>query len=1291
MAQIKFADLGSIQQLVKEILDRFPLKGHTHTKSEITDYVVDNSIDENSENPVQNKVVHAALEERVPIGRTVNGKSLDTDVTLTASDVGADEVGTAEKKAQLALDEAKEYAESVGNTVKNDLLNGAGEAYDTLKELGDLINDNQDAIGALETVATNKADKEHDHTVADITDYVSPVQSDWNQNDETALDFVKNRPFYGVLEEVTLLEETTIEPDESGYVEVYLPLIPLEENKAYTVVFDGESYECVAVYDSEYDEYFIENELFWVVSCPSYDETYIGCDGDGTHTISVSTMTGEVTKLDKMYLPNSVFAKPNWDENNMSADGFIKNRPFGRYIEFGTVLENFTFEGTEYEGEYTSTVLNRFVEGQSYDVYFDGILYEGVVYDDGLYYEDDDVYFEIYSEYWTDLDYVVDRISMSTNVEGSHSISIEGPVYYYVQLDEAYLPASITADWNETNDNKRSYIKNKPFSALKVDEVLFEGEITPNDINVDSEINITFDNAVEYNLNLSGASSDVLDNLMSNQLTYTVVLNDVEYRNLVPTFFYNTGFNRESFAGGIGASMTLSDDDGVVAVNFTEEYPFSIKLNDLDGMYHLLLPREFEGEVSYLKISVFGNVVDKLPDMYQHQADWNELVDTKASFIANKPFGEYLDYKLVPMYEGVSIIEDAGLREDGSSSGQFIDYPYETEDPNYNPVELNKKYTVIINNVRYDNLECFEVYNGENTSGIPTVGSPRYMLGTSATEYPFTIDAAGFGGIWLYIDTNKLPITEDSKFYLYEYVAETKVKTLDVKYLPEQFQFGKVMEEQFVTVLEEDFTPSSGSYGFQPGKGVLEEGELYRINLDGEVFEEIALGDTQVIGVRAGENAVVIYDSEHGQMAFSGNPAIYADGTQHHIVVEKLAEVEVFKTIDKKYLPEYLQFGETETVIDIANETPLFVGGTYNFDNRFGSYNCRLESPLNPLDFNNLELFYRVVWDGVEYICKPFVAPQKPGWEDVVNVGSPYLEVVDGTSELPFHIYQYQVDVLWVNAADDSATHTIDIYACEGTYVQGGFKTLETKYLPEHLQFGETEAIVNITNESEFLSEGEYSFMSWGENSPLYGGGDMGLTVSGSYFSSEYIYRVVWDGVEYYCTVINDEGYDRIGSPISEIQDGTSEMPFNIYFVQNDYIRMFTNDSSASHVVKIDQVEGEIIQQGGLKKIDPKYLPEMDVDMSEAVNESKAYTDEVATNKADKEHDHTVVDIADYVAPVQSDWNVEDETALDFIKNKPNTTDEEFMDMLMSIDALNVVADADNSIITDESDNVLIW
>ena len=71
--------------------------------------------------------------------------------------------------ADAALASAKSYADSAAATVKNDLLNGAGEAYDTLSELGTLISENVDAIDALETIAAGKADAVHTHAIADIT------------------------------------------------------------------------------------------------------------------------------------------------------------------------------------------------------------------------------------------------------------------------------------------------------------------------------------------------------------------------------------------------------------------------------------------------------------------------------------------------------------------------------------------------------------------------------------------------------------------------------------------------------------------------------------------------------------------------------------------------------------------------------------------------------------------------------------------------------------------------------------------------------------------------------------------------------------------------------------------------------------------------------------------------------------------------------------------------------------------------------------------------------------------
>lgn len=71
--------------------------------------------------------------------------------------------------ATAKLAEAKTYADNAATAVKNDLLNGAGDAYDTLKELGDLIDSNQDAIDAMETVAAGKADKTHGHAIADVS------------------------------------------------------------------------------------------------------------------------------------------------------------------------------------------------------------------------------------------------------------------------------------------------------------------------------------------------------------------------------------------------------------------------------------------------------------------------------------------------------------------------------------------------------------------------------------------------------------------------------------------------------------------------------------------------------------------------------------------------------------------------------------------------------------------------------------------------------------------------------------------------------------------------------------------------------------------------------------------------------------------------------------------------------------------------------------------------------------------------------------------------------------------
>lgn len=94
----------------------------------------------------------------------LNGNA-DTATKATQDASGNVITDTYETKTDAAtkLATAKTYAEeqatAAANAVKDDLLNGAGPAYDTLKELGDLIVANDTAIDALETIASGKQDQ----------------------------------------------------------------------------------------------------------------------------------------------------------------------------------------------------------------------------------------------------------------------------------------------------------------------------------------------------------------------------------------------------------------------------------------------------------------------------------------------------------------------------------------------------------------------------------------------------------------------------------------------------------------------------------------------------------------------------------------------------------------------------------------------------------------------------------------------------------------------------------------------------------------------------------------------------------------------------------------------------------------------------------------------------------------------------------------------------------------------------------------------------------------------------
>lgn len=121
--------------------------------------VTDPALSATSANPVQNKAVKAEadrlqeeIDQKVQSSRTINGHALAADINLTAADVGADAGGS----AATALQSAKAYADK--KIV--DLVGGAPETLDTLKEVADALEANEDVVEALDAAIGTKASAE---------------------------------------------------------------------------------------------------------------------------------------------------------------------------------------------------------------------------------------------------------------------------------------------------------------------------------------------------------------------------------------------------------------------------------------------------------------------------------------------------------------------------------------------------------------------------------------------------------------------------------------------------------------------------------------------------------------------------------------------------------------------------------------------------------------------------------------------------------------------------------------------------------------------------------------------------------------------------------------------------------------------------------------------------------------------------------------------------------------------------------------------------------------------------
>ena len=150
----------------------------------------------------------------------------------------------------------------------------------------------------------------------------SSVQPDWNQNDATKPDYVKNRPFYtGNPGETVLVEESTVSfAERNGIYEAVVPsTFKATVGETYKVYWDGSAYECTCVIVDRLPAF--GNLSIMGMGSDTGEPFLMGvengakihiftADTSASHTISISGYAESVVKIDQKYLPVASETEP---------------------------------------------------------------------------------------------------------------------------------------------------------------------------------------------------------------------------------------------------------------------------------------------------------------------------------------------------------------------------------------------------------------------------------------------------------------------------------------------------------------------------------------------------------------------------------------------------------------------------------------------------------------------------------------------------------------------------------------------------------------------------------------------------------------------------------------------------------------------------------------------------------------------------------------------------------------------------------------------------------------------
>lgn len=334
---------------------------------------------------------------------------------------------------------------------------------------------------------------------------ISDVQPDWNQNDSSAADFIKNRPFYSDITDSVIVysyEKPSLNFTENyGYINAKISdpqyNYDLYDNgDKFILTIDGTIYEIPIrkSYDDDYGE--------WNISA-SLNDPYISIQLDvstvlnirtkdflsaGNHSVDIkirhAEQTEQIYQIDEKYLP--LAAQSDWQQTDSNLISYIQNKPFYETQSEDVVIYKLTeqyFSFTQDNNGSVATIYDNIgftPEIQRLINMYDDSFYECLWIVDNKNFSSTGqrtanglLLFTGYSGSTNSaisIDYKNKTITVRINPTISNTTAnvkinlIKTLKNYVHQINRKYVPqTSDVPDWGQIDPISKTYIRNKPF------------------------------------------------------------------------------------------------------------------------------------------------------------------------------------------------------------------------------------------------------------------------------------------------------------------------------------------------------------------------------------------------------------------------------------------------------------------------------------------------------------------------------------------------------------------------------------------------------------------------------------------------------------------------------------------------------------------------------------------------------------------------------------------------------------------------------------------------------------